>query len=135
MQTRNYSQRSINTYVHLLCELEEYCNLSVDEISVGQVKNFLQYSIETRNLSVSYINQVISAVKILQQDVLGKSWESIRIKRPRKIKKLPVVLSKEEIKSLIETTRNLKHRTILAVIYSSGLRIAEVISLRPSNVD
>ena len=135
MQTRNYSQRSINTYVHLLCELEEYCNLSVDEISVGQVKNFLQYSIETRNLSVSYINQVISAVKILQQDVLGKSWESIRIKRPRKIKKLPVVLSKEEIKSLIETTRNLKHRTILAVIYSAGLRIAEVISLRPSDVD
>jgi site-specific recombinase XerD len=135
MQTRNYSQRSINTYIYMLCELEEYFNLSADEISVDQVKDFLQYSIETRNLSVSYINQVISAVKILQQDVLGKSWESIRIKRPRRIKKLPVVLSKEEIKSLIETTRNLKHRAILAIIYSAGLRISEVISLRPSDID
>jgi integrase/recombinase XerD len=135
MQTRNYSQRSINTYIHMLCELEEYCNLSADEISVDKVKDFLQYSIETRNLSISFINQVISAVKILQQDVLGKSWESIRIKRPRGIKKLPVVLSKEEIKSLIETTRNLKHRAILAIIYSSGLRISEVISLRPSDID
>ncbi len=73
-------------------------------------------------------------MEILQQDVLGKSWESIRIKRPRGIKELPVVLSKEEIKSLIETTRNLKHRTILAVIYSAGLRFAEVISLRPPDI-
>jgi integrase/recombinase XerD len=135
MQTRNYSQRSISTYVHMLHSLEEYFNTSIDEISVDQVKDFLQYSIETRNVSVSYINQVISAVRILQHDVLGKDWESIRIKRPRRIKKLPVILSKEEIKSMIETTRNLKHRTMLAVIYSAGLRISELISLKPSDID
>ena len=78
---------------------------------------------------------MISAVKILQKDVLGKEWESIRIKRPRRIKKLPVVLSKEEVKSMIETTRNFKHRAILAVIYSAGLGISELISLRPSDID
>jgi site-specific recombinase XerD len=135
MQTRNYSHRSIGTYIHQLNEIEKYYKCSIDEVNSDQVKNFLQYSITERNLSVSYINQVISAVKILQQDVLGKSWESIRIKRPRGIKRLPVVLSKEEIKSIIETTRNLKHRAILAVIYSAGLRIAEVISLLPSDID
>ena len=135
MRTRNYSQRSIATYVRLLHSLEEYHNCSVDEISIDQVKDFLQYSIETKKVSVSCINQLISAVRILQQDVLGKSWESIRIKRPRGIKKLPVVLSKEEVKSMIETTRNLKHRVILAVIYSAGLRISELISLRPSDID
>lgn len=135
MQTRNYSHRSIDTYIHQLNEIEKYYKCSIDEVNSDQVKNFLQYSITERNLSVSYINQVISAVKILQQDVLGKSWESIRIKRPRGIKRLPVVLSKEEIKSIIETTRNLKHRAILAVIYSAGLRIAEVISLLPSDID
>jgi integrase/recombinase XerD len=135
MQTRNYSQRSIDTYIHMLRELEEYYKCSIDEITADQVKDFLQYSITERNLSVSYINQVISAVKILQKDVLGKDWESIRIKRPRMDKKLPIVLSKEEVKSMIETTRNLKHRTILAVIYSAGLRISEVISLRPSDID
>ena len=135
MQTRNYSPRSIDTYIHLLCDLEKYFKCSVDEVSVDQVKNFLQYAITERNLSVSYINQVISAFKILQKDILGKDWESIRIKRPRRFKKLPVVLSKEEVKSLIETTRNLKHRAILAVIYSAGLRISELISLRPSDID
>jgi len=135
MQSRNYSQRSIDTYIYLLRELEEHFNCSADEISPDQVKDFLQYSITERNLSVSYINQVISAVRILQKDVLGKDWDTIRIKRPRRIKKLPVVLSKEEIKSMIETTRNLKHRTILAVIYSAGLRISEVINLLPSDID
>jgi len=119
----------------MLHSLEEYHNISVDEISTSQVKDFLQHSIETKKISVSYINQVISAVKILQQDVLGKDWEPIKIKRPRRIIKLPVVLSKEEVKSIIETTRNLKHRAILAVIYSAGLRISELISLRPSDID
>jgi len=135
MQTRNYSQRSIDTYVHMLNALEDYHNTSIDEISTDQVKDFLQYSIGTKSVSVSYINQVISAVKILQKDVLGKDWESIRIKRPRRIKKLPVVLSKEEVKSMIETTRNLKHRTIFAVIYSAGFRISELINLLPSDID
>ncbi len=135
MQTRNYSPRSIYTYIHLLCDLEKYFKCSVDEVSVDQVKDFLQYAITERNLSVSYINQVISAVKILQKDVLGNEWESIRIKRPRRIKKLPVVLSKEEVKTMIDTTRNLKHRAILAVIYSAGLRISELISLRLSDID
>lgn len=121
--------------MHLLCDLEKHFKCSVDEVSVDQVKDFLQYAITERNLSVSYINQVISAVKILQKDVLGNEWESIRIKRPRRIKKLPVVLSKEEVRSMIETTRNLKHRAVLAVIYSAGLRISEAISLRPSDID
>jgi len=135
MQTRNYSKRSIEAYVHMLNTLEEYHKTPADEISTSEVKDFLQHSIEEKNVSVSYINQVISAVKILQKDILGKEWESIRIKRPRRVKKLPVVLSKEEVKSMIETTRNLKHRAILAVIYSAGLRISELISLRPSDID
>jgi integrase/recombinase XerD len=135
MQTRNYSPRSIEIYVHMLNSLEEYHNISVDEISISQVKDLLQHVIETKKVSVSYINQVISAVKILQHDVLGNEWESIKIKRPRRVKKLPVVLSKEEVRSLIETTRNLKHRAILAVIYSAGLRISELATLRPSDID
>lgn len=135
MQTRNYSKRSIDTYLHMLNCLEEHHNLPANEISISQVKDFLQESIEKKKVSVSYINQVISAVKILQKDVLGKEWESIRIKRPRRMKNLPVVLSKEEVKSIIDVTGNLKHRAILALTYSAGLRISEVINLQPSDID
>jgi site-specific recombinase XerD len=119
----------------LLHDLEEYHNISIDEVSTDQVKDFLQYSIAERNFSASYVNQVISAFRILQKDVLGKEWDPIKIKRPRRPKKLPVVLSKEEVKSMIETTRNLKHRTIIAVIYSAGLRISELVNLLPSDID
>jgi site-specific recombinase XerD len=119
----------------MLNDLEEYHNISIDEVSLDQVKDFLQYCIAERHFSASYVNQVISAVKILQNDVLGKEWDPIKIKRPRRPKKLPVVLSKEEVKCMIETTRNLKHRAILAMIYSAGLRISEVTCLRPSDID
>jgi site-specific recombinase XerD len=119
----------------MLNALEEYHNISVDEISTDQVKDFLQHAIEAKKVSVSYINQTISAVKILQHDVIGRDWDPVKIRRPRRDIKLPVVLSKEEVKSLIETTRNLKHRAILAVIYSAGLRISELSSLRPSDID
>ena len=135
MQTRNYSPRSIVTYLHMLNAVEEYHNTSIDEISTDQIKDFLQHAIETKKVSVSYINQTISAVKILQHDVIGRDWDPIKIRLPRRDIKLPVVLSKEEVKSLIETTRNLKHRAILAVIYSAGLRISELSILRPSDID
>ncbi len=83
MQTRNHSPKSIDTYLRMLNCLEQYHDLPVDEISIGQIKDFLYYSIEQKKVSVSYVNQVISAVKILHRDVLGKPWESIRI-RPAK---------------------------------------------------
>jgi hypothetical protein len=66
MQIRNYSQRSIETYIHMLRSLEEYHNRCVDESTIDQVKDFLQYCIEKKQVSVSYINQIISAVKILR---------------------------------------------------------------------
>ena len=135
MQVRNYSNKTITSYLASLNALESYQNLPSDEISSYQVKDYLQHLIQTRKVSVSCINQVISAVKILQCDVLGNNWESIRIKRPRRIKMIPVVLSKQEVQSLINGTRNLKHRAILAVIYSGGLRISELISLKPSDID
>jgi site-specific recombinase XerD len=135
MQTRNYSQRSIHSYVVSLASLAKYCNCSADLITIDQLKEYLNYCISERKLSVSLINQCISAFKILQQDVLGRPWEAFRIKRPRRDKKLPVILSKQEVKRLIDATPNLKHRAILALGYSAGLRRGEVLSLMPKHID
>jgi len=66
---------------------------------------------------------MISAFKILQQDVPGNDWEGIRIKRPRGEHKLLVVLSKDEVEKLIQAAENIKHKAIIALAYSSGLRI------------
>ena len=118
MEFRNYSPRTIRTYVAMLATASKYFHLSPDKITIDQLKDYLHYCTKDRGLSVSTINQTINAFRILFQDVLGISWETIKIKRPRKNKHLPVILSKEEVSKMIELTVNLKHKTIIALLYS-----------------
>ena len=120
LQIRNYSHRTINSYVCSLISITKYFNLSPDVISSEQFKDYLHNLVENKKVSISAINQMISAFKILQQDVLGNDWEEIRIKRPRGEHKLPVVLSKDEVEKLIQSAENIKHKAIIALAYSSG---------------
>lgn len=135
MQLRNYSSKTIHTYGELLSKVENFYNLSPDKISTQQFKDYLHRRITGEEISTSMINQYISAFKILQVDVLKRDWEHIRIKRPRRVKKLPVVLSIDEVEKLIVSTQNLKHRAILMLAYSSGLRRQELQLIKPSAID
>lgn len=135
MQYRNYSIRTVNTYSELLRHIEKSICLPVDRITGEQLKQYINRRIAQESISVSTINQCISAYKILQTDVLKRDWESIRIKRPRRTLKLPVVLSQTEIESLINATKNVKHKAILMLAYSSGLRMQEVQTIKPSAID
>jgi integrase/recombinase XerD len=135
MQLRNYSPRSVRTYSTLLSKVENYFDLSLDQISIEQFKTFLHHRITTDEVSTSMINQYISAFRILQTDLLGRDWQQIKIKRPRRVKKLPVVLSVHEVEKLIDATRNIKHKTILMLTYSAGLRRQEVLTIKPSAID
>ena len=135
METRNYSPRSVKSYVSMLANAAKYFHRSPDEISVEEVKKYLHYCTQDRGLSVSTINQTISAFKILFQDVLGKPWEKIKIKRPRKNRHLPDILSREEIAKMIRLTTNAKHKAIIAVLYSSGVRLEELLNLKVNEID
>jgi site-specific recombinase XerD len=81
------------------------------------------------------VNQTISAFKIMQADILGREWEPIRIKRPRREKKLPVVLTTDEVERMILVTRNIKHKALLSLAYSSGLRREEIRVIKPDAID
>jgi hypothetical protein len=96
MRIRNYSPRTINTYVSLINHLAQYFKSSPDQINIDQIKDYLHYKIQNQSCSISAVDQTISALKILYQDVLGMKWEDLKIKRPRKQKKLPVILSRQE---------------------------------------
>jgi integrase/recombinase XerD len=135
METRNYSPRSVKSYVCMLLNAAKYYHRSPDELSIEQIKKYLHYCTKDRGLSVSTINQTISAFKILFQDVLGKPWEKIKIKRPRKNRHLPDILSREEISKMIRLTKNPKHKAILAVLYSSGIRQEELLNLKIAEID
>ncbi|MBN2763926.1 MAG: tyrosine-type recombinase/integrase [Bacteroidales bacterium] len=135
MQIRNYSEKTIRSYVASISKLTIFFNLPVEDISVNQFKDFLQHRIAIDEVSVSMINQSISAFKIIQQDILKRDWESIKIKRPRRERKLPVVLSVDEVASMINATKNIKHRTLLMLAYSTGMRRSEIMYLKPTHID
>lgn len=135
MQLRNYSSRTIRTYSDLLTKVEKFYNLPLDTVSVENFKAYLHHRITKEEISVAMVNQYISAFKILQVDVLKRDWQQIKIKRPRREKKLPVVLSIDEVERLIAVTQNIKHKSILMLSYSSGIRLEELQQIKPSAID
>ena len=115
----------MTSYLSILVQLSKFYKLSPELITTEQLKQYLYHSREECGKSNSFINQTISAVKILRQDVLGLPWdEGIKIKRPRSNYHLSEILSKQEVNRLIEAPVNLKHTAILAVLYSTGIRIS-----------
>ncbi len=132
---RNYSTRTIHTYGVLLSKVEYFFDIPLDKISTQQFKDYVHHRITTEGISTSMVNQYISAFKILQVDVLKRDWEQIKVKRPRREKKLPVVLSLSEVERLITVTRNIKHKALLMLAYSSGLRRQELQLIKPSAID
>lgn len=135
MQLRNYSSRTIDTYSNVMSKLEKSSGITLDKITIPQFKDYLHRLITKEGISVSLVNQYLSAFKILQVDVLKRNWDQYKIKRPRREKKLPVVLSVQEVEKLISVTSNLKHKTILMLAYSSGMRRQEVQQIKPSAID
>lgn len=135
MQTRNYSESTIRSYLVCIKRLSLYFNCSPDRLSIEQVKTYLHHCVTHNQSSAVTINQVISAVKILFVDVLHREWEPVKIKRPRREKKLPEIFSKQEMLLLLGNVRNVKHKTIFITAYSAGLRLNEVRLLKPSDID
>lgn len=135
MRLRNYSERTISTYIMQLSSLSKHYQKSPAELSREQVKDFCYYLLQEKHLSNTTINQLISAWKILQVDVLGNKWDVIKIKRPRMEKKLPTILSQEEAYDAVTCLYNVKHHTLLKLAYATGMRCEEVLCLKPEHID
>jgi len=120
----------------MLTNLSKHFNKSPETVTGEELKQYLYHSRQTRQLSNAFVNQTISAVKILHRDVLGLDWDNqIKIKRPRREQPLPDILSKEEVLRMVEVTANLKHKSIIALLYSSGIRREEMLNLLLSDLD
>jgi site-specific recombinase XerD len=135
LEYRNYSANTISTYCECMLVLENRVNKPLHQVTSDELKYFLHHQLIEQNRSTSYINQCISAFKIFTQDVLKKQWDGIKIKRPRREKKLPTVLSVSEVEAIITNTKNLKHRAMLMLMYSAGLRRMELLQMKPNAID
>jgi len=135
MQQRNFSPRTIKTYLSCMSQMTKHYNTSPDLLTVKQVNAYLLYLIKDLKRSKSLVNQVIGAYKLLTVYVLKRKWKEFDIPRPKRERRLPTVLSKEEVIRIIKATRNLKHKTFIMLTYSAGLRLNEVLNLKLSDIN
>lgn len=136
MIARRYSQNTIDTYVNSLkVFLSYYHYKQAQDINNEDLVEFNTRYIIGNKLSVSYQNQIINAVKLFFRIILLKTMNVDLIYRPKNPKLLPNVLSKEEVKAILSVQSNIKHKAMLSLIYSCGLRCGELLKLKLTDVD
>jgi len=134
--SKRYSPNTINTYSDALKSFLTFCNTkAVKDITNNDLITYNNDYILKNKFSSSYQNQIVNAIKLFFKIVKESKIEIDKIHRPKREKTLPNVLSKEEVLKIIEETENLKHRTLLALIYSAGLRISEALEMKPKDID
>lgn len=135
LELKKYSNSTVKSYVSAFENFINYYNeTAIDELNENDIRQYLQWLVQ-KGRSKSYINQAINSIKFYYEIVLGMSNRFYNIERPRKDKKLPVVLSKVHVKKIIDNTNNLKHRCIVSLLYSAGLRRSELLNLKPTDID
>lgn len=131
LKGKRYSKSTIQTYTFFVADFVNfYTKKPLEEITNRDVELFIEKVFIERNYSVSSQRQFVSALKIFIIFYPHTKINDLVLERPKRSRKLPSVLSQEEVLSIIQSTRNLKHRAILALIYSCGLRISELINLK-----
>jgi len=132
--SRKYSYKTVKGYLYYNRDFLSFTGKKPFEINDSDIKDYLLYLTEEKQSATSTLNQAINALKFYYGVMLKKKF-LYDIKRPRKDKKLPVVLSKEEVARILSSVDNLKHRIILMLVYSAGLRVGEVVRLKPEDID
>lgn len=136
LTSHRYSENTVNTYVNTIrVFLQFYNNKTILEIGNDDIIHFNNEYILKKKLSNSYQNQFINALKLFYKTIEKRQIDVDLIQRPRKEMLLPNVLSKQEVKAILDAHSNFKHRMMLILIYACGLRRSELIRLKPSAID
>ena len=131
-----YSESTVDTYTSQMRKFLQFIfPLTADDITEEVIERYLLYLIQSKQVSTSTQNQAINAIKFYLEKVKKGERKTYHFDRPRKETKLPTVLSEAEVFALFANVRNLKHRCLLMVIYSAGLRISELLALKKSDID
>jgi integrase/recombinase XerD len=130
---RGFSPQTIKMYLFYNEKLLNYAKKEPLDITEDDIKDFLGYKLSDDSVSNATIALIKAALKFFYTEILGRNIT--QIKTPKRSQKLPVVLSQTEIKTLLDKTDNLKHRLIIELLYSTGLRLSECINLKYSDLD
>ncbi len=136
LERKRYSEQTIRTYTGYFSDFAtHFSGRNLEDITIEEINRYILGLIRDREISHSQQNQRINAIKFYYEKVLGREKLYFEVERPRKELKLPDILSKEEIASMIDKTDNLKHKCLIVMIYSCGLRRSEIIEMKISDID
>ncbi len=136
LRLKRYSSHTVKSYKnHFKAFLWYYNETSPEELDIEHIRQYLLTSINEKNISESTQNGMINAIKFYYEQILGREKMYFNNLRPKKPQKLPNVLSEAEVARLINSLDNIKHKCILMMIYSAGLRLSEVVNLRIEDIN
>jgi integrase/recombinase XerD len=135
LQRRNYSHRTAKTYVRIVREFAEHFHQSPDKLGPEQIRQYQAHLFHSKKLAPATVSQYVSALRFLFVKTLRRHFLAEHIPFPKLHKRLPIVLSPEEVARLIDSARNLYHRTLLMTLYSTAMRRAELCRLKVEDID
>lgn len=133
---KRYSKNTIKTYVGVLRIVFRFHHtIAIDAIGKDDIIEFNQHYILKNGHSRTFQNQVISAIKLFYSYHNNEQLEISSIERPNKERRLPNILSQDEVKDLLTSIKNIKHKTIVSLVYACGLRIGEALAIKMDAID
>jgi len=135
MKLRGLTPCTQATYLEAVKVLARHYNSRLDEITKEQVRDFLLYLLDSKGYAKSTDKVYLSAIKFLYLNTLDRQWRFLPLARVNPEKKLPIVLSREEVWSLLDMVRRDKPRMSLILMYTCGLRVSEAVHLRVRDID
>lgn len=132
---KGYSHKTLKSYLNHIKVFSSFIDKEMSTVKPEDIRRYIIHLLEEQQVSHSYASQAISAIKFLFCEVLKTNINVCDLPRPKKEKKLPDVLSQEEVFEILRALDNQKHKAILFLVYSAGLRVGEVVRLKIEDID
>lgn len=135
MQLRNFSERTIESYVRAVGQLSGFCWKSPDQVTDEELRDYFLYLKNQKRLARATTTIALCGIKFFFESTMKRDWTTMGIPRPRAEHKLPVVLSREDVRAILRSVTELRHRACLSLIYACGLRLGEACRVQVRDVD
>jgi integrase/recombinase XerD len=135
LQLRGYADRTIEAYVHAMAQLAKFYHASPDTLTEEQIREYLLHLSTVKKVARASHTIALCGIKFFYQQTLGREWTVLNVARPRGEKRLPVVLSRDEVWRILAAVRTATYRVCLTTIYACGLRLMEGARLQVPDVD
>ena len=126
LEVKRYSKNTISSYVMVVQMAQQYFNKSLNKVDETELHKYFYHMVHSKKVSYSYQKQIAMGLKLYYKEVFNTSINLEFLFPKRKPEKLPVILSKKDIEKIIGKVTNIKHKGMIALVYSAGLRIGEL---------